>query len=227
MSPIEVEVLLLSIRVACVTVLMCLPLGLLVAWILVRYDFPGKIIFNSIVYLPLVLPPVVVGYLMLITLGRNGFIGEWLLETFGMTIIFSWQGAALAAFVMAFPLMVRSVRLSLESLDTGLEEAARTLGAPDWWVFLTITLPLLMPGLITGSILSFARSLGEFGATITFVGNIPGQTRTIPLALYTAIQSPDGEYAAFRLVVISLTLAFGAVICSEIIARKYSGHLRD
>ncbi len=220
MTPLETEALLLSLRVAGWSVLLDLPLGLAAAWVLARSRFPGKFLFDGIVHLPLIVPPVVVGYLLLVGLGRNGWIGAWLYDVFGLTLTFSWRGAAVASAVMSFPLMVRAIRLSIEAVDRRLEEAARTLGASPAWVFLTVTLPLIVPGLITGTILAIARSLGEFGATITFVSNIPGETRTLPVALYTLVQTPDGEAAAARIVVISVALALGALVLSEYLARK-------
>lgn len=209
----------LSLKVSSWAVLSSLPLGILVAWILVRCQFPGKSLLDSLVHLPLVLPPVVVGYLLLIAMGRRGFIGEWLYKWFGFSFSFSWQGAALACAVVAFPLMVRAIRLALEAVDIRLEQAARTLGATPWRVFLTITLPLSLPGIIVGVVLAFARSLGEFGATITFVSNIPGETRTLPLAMYTLIETPGAEAQAARLCVIAIVLALAALIASEWLAR--------
>jgi molybdate transport system permease protein len=202
-----------------------LPLGLFCAWLLARYNFPGKMIFDGLIHLPLVLPPVVVGYMLLIAFGRQGFIGQPLREWFGVTFAFTWQGAALAAGVMSFPLLVRAVRLSMEQVDRGLEQAARTLGASPVRVFFTITLPLVLPGVLTGLILAFARSLSEFGATITFVSNIPGQTRTLPIALYTFTQVPDGDLGALRLCVLSVILALGALIASEVFARRMQKRL--
>jgi len=219
-TPLEVEAALLSLRVAGVAVLTSLPLGIFVAWLLARRTFPGKILLDGLVHLPLVLPPVVVGYLLLVLFGRRGPIGAWLDQAFGITVAFTWKGAALAAALMAFPLMVRAIRLSLEAVDRRLEAAARTLGASPAWVFLTVTVPLMAPGILTGTILAFARSLGEFGATITFVSNIPGETRTLPLALFTLTQTPDGDAGALRLVVISAVLALAALIASELLARR-------
>jgi len=219
-GPAEIEALLLSLRVAFWAMLWSLPPGIAVAWLLARREFPGKAALDALVHLPLVVPPVVVGYVLLVTLGRTGAVGGWLYETFGLTLGFSWRGAAVAAAVMAFPLVVRAIRLSLEAVDRRLEDAARTLGAGPAAVFLTITLPLTAPGLLAGAILGFARSLGEFGATITFVSNIPGETRTLPIALYTFTQTPDGETAALRLVVISVAVAFAALAASEFIARR-------
>jgi molybdate transport system permease protein len=222
LSPLELEAILLSLKVAGLAVLFCLPTGILVAWILARCDFPGKSLLDGFVHIPLVVPPVVIGYLLLVTFGRTGPIGSWLWETFEISIAFSWKGAAVAAGVMAFPLMVRAIRLSIELVDSGLEDAARTLGASSVWVFFTITLPLIIPGILTGAILAFARSLGEFGATITFVSNIPGETRTIPLALYSLLQFPGGETGALRLVIISVLLALAALVASETLSRRVS-----
>jgi molybdate transport system permease protein len=222
LSPIEVEALTLSLRVAGWAVVTGLPPALLVAWVLARFDFPGKTLVNGIIHLPLVLPPVVAGYALLLLFGRNGPIGGWLDSAFGITIAFTWQGAALAAAVMAFPLMVRAIRLSVEAIDPRLPAAARTLGATRLGVFLTITLPLTGPGIVAAAILGFARSLGEFGATITFVSNIPGETRTLPIAIYSLIQSPGGEAGALRLAILAVVLALAALAASELLAR----HLR-
>ncbi len=219
-SPLEVEALLLSLKVAFWAVVVSLPFGIGSAWLLARCRFWGQGLFNGLVHLPLVVPPVVVGYLLLVLLGRNGPLGALLYDLFGITVIFTWKGAAVASAVMAFPLMVRSIRLSMESVDQGLEAAARTLGAGRIRTFITITLPLTAPGIFTGIVLAFARSLGEFGATITFVSNIPGETRTLPLALYTAVQVPGGEDAAVRLVIISVVLAFAALLASEYFVRR-------
>lgn len=191
----------------------------LFSWLLVRRTFPGKALLDSILHLPLVLPPVVVGYLLLVAMGRRGFIGSWLYDWFGISFAFSWRGAVLAAAVMSFPLMVRAIRLALEGVDVKLEQAARTLGASRWRVFMTITLPLTLPGIIVGTVLAFARSLGEFGATITFVSNIPGETRTLPSAMYTLIQTPGGEGAAARLCLIAIGLALVSLLISEWLAR--------
>lgn len=220
LSPIEAEALRLSLQVSLLAVLGSLPFGILTAWVLARHDFPGKTIVNGLVHLPMIVPPVVVGYLLLVVMGRRGIVGSWLYQTFDITIAFTWVGAAVASAVMAFPLMVRAIRMSLEHLDPKLEQTARTLGAKPLHVFLTITLPLILPGILTGIILAFARSLGEFGATITFVSNIPGETRTLPLALYTLTQTPDGDAIALRLVVISIVLAMIALIASEYLARR-------
>jgi len=225
LTPLEVEALGLSLKVALWSMVASLPFGLAVAWLLARYEFFGKTLVNGIVHLPLVLPPVVVGYLLLLLLGRNGPLGAWLLETFGITLPFTWEGAALAAAVMAFPLMVRAMRLSIEAVDQRLETAARTLGASRLGAFATITLPLILPGILAGAVLAFARSLGEFGATITFVSNIPGETRTLPLALYSLIQTPGGEAGALRLAVLSVLLSLAALAASEAIARRLRASL--
>ena len=220
LTPLEWEALSLSLKVATWATVASLPLGVLVAWVLARRRFPGHGILNGVVHLPLVLPPVVVGYVLLIVLGRGGALGGWLYETFGLSLAFTWKGAAVAAAVMAFPLMVRAMRLSLEAVDPGLEQAARTLGATPLRVFFTVTLPLMLPGVITGSVLAFARALGEFGATITFVSNIPGETRTLPLALYNFTQVPGGENSALRLAVLAVIVALIALIASEALARR-------
>ena len=220
LSLIEIEALKLSLRVSLWAVCLSLPLGILVAWVLSRKSFPGRVLIDGIVHLPLIVPPVVVGYILLLAFGRRGFIGSWLWETFQISISFSWKGAALAAGVMAFPLMVRSIRLGLDAVDPKLEQAAKTLGASSFGVFFSVTMPLILPSILTGAILAFARCLGEFGATITFVSNIPGETRTLPLALYTAVQSPGGEVAALRLVLISVVIALVALLVSEFLSRK-------
>jgi molybdate transport system permease protein len=227
MTPLEIEALLLSLKVSSWAVACSLPVGIAVAWLLARRDFLGKTALNGLVHLPLILPPVVVGYLLLVLLGRRGWVGGWLHDAFGLSIAFTWQGAAVAAAVMAFPLLVRAIRLSIETIDSRLEQAARTLGASPIRVFLTITLPLTMPGIMTGLILAFARCLGEFGATIMFVSSIPGETRTLPLALYSLVQTPDGEAGATRLVVISVVLAFTALVASEFIARRVRAQVMD
>lgn len=220
MTPLEWEALSLSLKVALWATVISLPPGVLCAWVLARLHFPGHAILNAVIHLPLVLPPVVVGYALLVAFGRNAPLGAFLYDTFGLTLAFTWKGAALAAAVMAFPLMVRAMRLSLDNIDPGLEHAARTLGAGPLKTFATITLPLMTPGIITGAVLAFARALGEFGATITFVSNIPGETRTLPLALYSFTQVPDGETAALRLAVLSVLVALAALIASEALARK-------
>ncbi len=227
LTELEIEALLLSLRISLWSVFASLPLGVLTAWFLARRNFPGKNLLNGLIHLPLVLPPVVVGYVLLVILGRSGPLGGWLHDVFGITIAFTWKGAAIAAAVMAFPLMVRAIRLSIEGVDRNLEAAARTLGASPLRVFATITLPLIAPGILTGVILAFARSLGEFGATITFVSNIPGETRTLPLAVFSMVQSPGGEEAAFRLVVISVVLAMAALMGSELFARHLARKLEE
>lgn len=219
-SPEEWAAIGLSLRVSFWSALGSLPPGVFVAWLLARRRFLGHGLLNGLVHLPLVLPPVVVGYLLLLLLGRNGAIGAWLHDGFGVTLAFSWQGAAVAAAVMGFPLMVRAVRLSFEAVDQGLERAARTLGAGPVDAFATITMPLIAPGLLTGFVLSFARAFGEFGATIVFVSSIPGETRTLPLAIYNLTQTPYGEAAAMRLVSISIVIALAALFASEILARR-------
>lgn len=220
LTPFETEALLLSLKVAVAAVACSLPIAIAVAWLLARKDFPGKSVVNALVHLPLVVPPVVIGYLLLVTLGRRGIVGAWLDETFGIVIAFTWIAAAVASGVMAFPLMVRAIRLSIEAVDTRLESVARTLGASHARVLLTVTLPLTLPGIVAGIALAFARCLGEFGATITFASNIPGVSRTLPLALYTALNMPGGEANALRLVVLSLVLAFLALAISELMARR-------
>ena len=220
LTPFETEALLLSLKVAAWAVAVSLPLGIFVAWLLARTTFPGKSVLNAIVHLPLVMPPVVIGYLLLLLLGRNGIVGQWLDDSFGIVIAFTWHAAAIAAGVMAFPLLVRAVRLSMEAVDPRLEGVAQTLGASRWRAFITITLPLTLPGILAGAMLAFARCLGEFGATITFAANIPGETRTLPLALYTAINMPGGEASATRLVVIAIALALAALGISELLARR-------
>lgn len=220
LSPLEIEAIELSLKVSLWAVAISLPLGIAVAWILARCEFPGKPLFDALIHVPLVVPPVVIGYLLLIVLGRNGAIGSWLYDSFGITVAFSWQGAAVAAAVMAFPLMVRAIRLSIEAIDTRLEQAARTLGAGPIDVFFSITLPLTGSGIVVGVILAFARALGEFGATITFVSAIPGETTTLPVALYGLTQVPGQEGSAIRLVIISIVIAFVAMFLSEVIARR-------
>ncbi|WP_340616717.1 molybdate ABC transporter permease subunit [Xenorhabdus entomophaga] len=219
LSEYEWQAILLSLKISGIAVLFSLPFGILMAWMLARCQFFGKSLLDSIIHLPLVLPPVVVGYLLLISMGRRGVIGEFLYDWFGVSFAFNWTGAALASAVVAFPLMVRAIRLSLENIDRRLEQAARTLGASPLKVFFTITLPLSLPGIIVGAVLAFARSLGEFGATITFVSNIPGETRTIPLAMYTLIETPGAETAAARLCVVAIVLALVSLMLSEWLTR--------
>ena len=220
LTPLELEAVGLSLWVATWSTLTVLPLAIVAALILARAEFWGKSLFDGIVHLPLVLPPVVIGYLLLIALGTRGIVGSWLLETFGIRLIFTSAGASVAAGVMSFPLMVRAIRLAIEAIDNGLEAAARTLGAGPVDRFLTITLPLMLPGILSGAVMAFAASLGEFGATITFVSNIPGETRTLPLAIYTATQTPDGDLEAARLVALSFTLSLSALILSEWLGRR-------
>ena len=259
-SPAEWTAILLSLRVAVIATLVATPFGIALAWLLARYDFWGKSVLDAAVHLPLVLPPVVTGYLLLLTFGRRGLVGAWLAdhlgivfafrwtgaalacgimsfpllvlfgkrgplgslldEWFGIVIAFRWTGAALASAIMAFPLMVRAIRLSIESIDQRLEVAARTLGGSRLWVFASITLPLALPGIITGTLLSFARGLGEFGATITFVSNIPGETQTLPLAIYTFTQVPGGESDALRLSIVAVVLSIVALAASEWLTRR-------
>jgi molybdate transport system permease protein len=210
----------LSLRVAFWATLVSLPFGIAVAWALARTEFVGKSLVDGLVHLPLVLPPVVTGYLLLILFGRRGPIGAWLYDTFGIVLSFRWTGAALACAVMGFPLLVRAIRLSIEAIDRRLEDAATTLGANRAWTFAAVTLPLALPGVIAGMVLCFAKALGEFGATITFVSNIPGETQTISAAIYTYTQVPGGDEPALRLVVISIVIALAALIVSEWFARK-------
>ncbi|WP_158119312.1 molybdate ABC transporter permease subunit [Vibrio metoecus] len=216
----EWAALVLSLKVAGYATLWLLPIGIVLAWVLARTSFVGKGLIDSLVHLPLVLPPVVIGYLLLISMGRQGFIGQWLYQVFGLSFSFSWRGAVLGCMVIALPLMVRSIRLSLESVDQKLEQAARTLGASPLRVFFTITLPLTLPGILTGVMLAFARSLGEFGATISFVSNIPGETQTIPLAMFTFLETPGSEMEAARLCVISIVIALGSLFTSEWLSRR-------
>jgi molybdate transport system permease protein len=220
LSPSETDALYLSLAVASRSVLWSLPPAVLIAWLLTRGRFPGRSALDAVVHLPLVLPPVAVGYLLLLIFGTRGFIGGWLYRNFDVRLIFTRNGAALATAVMSFPLMVRAMRISLEQIDRGLEDAARTLGAGPFDRFATITLPLMLPGIIAGAITAFAAGLGEFGAVITFVANIPGETRTLPLALYTALQSPGGDAVAGRLAAISVSLGLGGLLLSEWFARR-------
>ncbi|MCG9580705.1 molybdate ABC transporter permease subunit [Vibrio europaeus] len=215
----EYQALLLSLKVALFAIVWLIPIGVGLAWLLARKQFFGKSLLDSVIHLPLVLPPVVIGYLLLISMGRQGFVGNWLYEHFGLVFSFSWKGAVLACIVVALPLMVRSIRLSLENVDGRLEQAAATLGASPIKIFFTITLPLTIPGIITGTMLSFARSLGEFGATISFVSNIPGETQTIPLAMYTFIETPGSEAEAMRLCLISIAIALASMLISEWLSR--------
>ncbi len=225
LEPQEWQAVALSLRVSGVAVLASLPLGILVAHALARWRFPGRGLLNGLVHLPLVLPPVVTGYLLLLTFGRRGTVGAFL-DQFGIVFAFRWTGAALAAAIMAFPLMVRAIRLAIEAVDPRLEQAAATLGAGRGWVFLTVTLPLILPGILAGMVLAFAKAMGEFGATITFVANIPGQTQTLPSAIYAFLQVPGGEDAAARLVLIAVAIAMGAVFLSEWLARVIARRIR-
>ena len=220
LGPEEWQAVALSLRVALVATLASLPLGLFVAYALARWRFPGHSVLNALVHLPLVLPPVVTGYLLLVAFGRQGPVGRVLDETFGLRFAFEWTGAALACAAMGFPLMVRAMRLAIEAVDEGLEEAAATLGASRLWVLATVTLPLALSGILAGSVLAFAKAMGEFGATITFVSNIPGRTQTIPSAIYAFLQVPGGEESAFRLITVSIGVSVGAVLVAELLARR-------
>ncbi len=226
-GPEEWQVLALSLRVGLLATCVSLPFGIFTAYALARWHFPGKAVVNGLVHLPLVLPPVVTGYFLLLGFGPQGPFGQALEAVFGTGVAFRWTGAALAAAVMAFPLMVRAIRLSIEAVDPRLEQAAATLGASRFWVFVTVTLPLILPGILAGAVLAFAKALGEFGATITFVSNIPGETQTLPLAIYTFLQVPGGEGAAWRLVVIAVVVSMGALLVSEWVgaraARRVAG----
>ena len=224
LGPEEWRAVALSLQVSLWATLVSLPLGVLVAYALARWRFPGKQVLNGLVHLPLILPPVVTGYLLLLTLGTRGPIGS-VLADWGIVFAFRWTGAAVAAGVMAFPLMVRAIRLSIEAVDPKLEQASATLGASPFWVFLTVTLPMALPGIVAGAILAFAKAMGEFGATITFVSNIPGQTRTIPSAIYAFLQVPGGEDSAMKLVIVSVVVAMGALLLSELIGRRVAARV--
>jgi molybdate transport system permease protein len=224
LGPEEWKAVALSLKVSFWATLFSLPLGVFVAYALARWTFPGKHILNGLVHLPLILPPVVTGYLLLLTFGTRGPVGGVLAE-YGIVFAFRWSGAALAAAIMAFPLMVRAIRLSIEAVDPKLEQASSTLGAPPIWVFATVTLPMALPGIIAGAILAFAKAMGEFGATITFVSNIPGQTRTIPSAIYAFLQVPGGEASAMKLVIVSVVVAMGALLLSEVIGRRVAARV--
>ena len=219
-SPAEIVAIKLSLRVAIVATLVSLPFGIAIALVLARGRFPGRTLLDGIVHLPLVLPPVVTGYLLLIGFGRRGPIGAFFEQVFGIVFAFRWTGAALACGIMGFPLLVRAIRLSIEAVDRRLEDAAASLGARRTVVFATVTLPLIIPGVLAGAMLGFAKALGEFGATITFVSNIPGETQTIPTAIYTALQVPGAESEAIRLSVVSIVISLGALLLSEILARR-------
>jgi molybdate transport system permease protein len=226
LAPDELEAIRLSLKVAFWATFGSLPLGILTAYALARWRFPGKLLLDGLVHLPLVMPPVVTGYLLLLTFGRRGWLGEPLAEHLGIVLAFRWTGAALACAVMAFPLLVRAMRLSFEAIDRRLEEAAGTLGASRAWVFVTVTLPLAAPGVLAGMVLAYAKALGEFGATITFVSNIPGETQTLPSAIYSLTQVPGGEAGALRLTLISIALSFAALIGSELLARPVARMVR-
>jgi len=224
LGPEEWRAVALSLRVSFWATLFSLPLGVFVAYALARWSFPGKQLMNGLVHLPLILPPVVTGYLLLLSFGTRGPIGGLLAE-WGIVFAFRWTGAALAAAIMAFPLMVRAIRLSIEAVDPKLEQAAATLGASPFWVFITVTLPMALPGIVAGTILAFAKAMGEFGATITFVSNIPGETRTIPSAIYAFLQVPGGEGSAMALVIVSVVVAMGALLLSEVFARRVAARV--
>jgi molybdate transport system permease protein len=225
LRPEEWTAIALSLRIAVVATLVSLPFGIAVATLLARKEFWGKSLVDAIVYLPLVLPPVVTGYLLLITLGRKAPVGAFLADHFGIIFSFRWTGAVISCGVMAFPLMVRAIRLSIEAIDRRLEDAAATLGASRAWCFATVTLPLALPGIIAGMMLAFARALGEFGATITFVSNIPGETQTISAAIYTLTQVPDGDAAALKLVFVAVIISLGALVVSEWFARRSTARI--
>jgi molybdate transport system permease protein len=216
----EWQVLVLSLKVSGVAMAAALPVAFALAWMLARWRFPGKVLLDAVVHLPLVLPPVVTGWLLLIAFGTNGPLGRFLADWLGLTFIFRWTGAALAAAVMALPLMVRAMRLSIEAVDRRLESAARSLGAGRWRTFITVTLPLAMPGVLAGLVLGLARSIGEFGATITFASNIPGETQTLPLAIYSALQIPGSEWQVTRLAVLSILVSVAALVASEWLTRR-------
>lgn len=220
LQPQEWQALTLTLKVALTGLCFSLPMAIAIAYVLARFRFPGHGIVNALVHMPLVLPPVVTGYVLLLLLGRNGPVGAFLSDTFGVSFAFNWTGAALASGVMAFPLMVRPIRLAFEAVDPKLEEAAASLGAHRIMTFVVVTLPLALSGILGGAILGFAKAMGEFGATITFVSNIPGETRTLALALYTATQTPQGDLAAYRLTFIAAFIAFGALFASEFLARR-------
>ncbi|KAF1698557.1 molybdate ABC transporter permease subunit [Pseudoxanthomonas jiangsuensis] len=222
-TPEEATAIALSVKVAAVAALASLPPGVAVAWLLARGRFPGKSLLDALVHLPLVLPPVVMGYALLVLFGRRGPLGQWLHEAFGITLAFRWTGAALACAVMGFPLMVRAIRLSIENVDRRLEQAAATLGAAPWRVFLTVTLPLAWPGLVAGAALAFAKALGEFGATITFVSAIPGETQTLSAAIYGLLQVPGAEAGIWRLAAVALAISLAALLASEWLVRRQRG----
>ncbi len=224
LGPAEWDAVALSLQVSIWATIVSLPVGVFIAYALARWSFPGKQLLNGVVHLPLILPPVVTGYLLLASFGSRSAFGSFL-ESIGIAFAFRWTGAALAAGVMAFPLMVRAIRLSIEAVDPKLEEAAATLGASKWWAFATVTLPLIFPGVLAGAILAFAKAMGEFGATITFVSNIPGRTQTLPSAVYAFLQTPGGEAGAMRLVIVSIVVALTALLLSEFVARRVAGRV--
>ncbi|MBU2895146.1 molybdate ABC transporter permease subunit [Vibrio hepatarius] len=227
LSNYEFQALMLSLKVAFYTIIWLLPIGIGLGWLLARKQFWGKSGLDSIIHLPLVLPPVVIGYLLLISMGQQGYIGQWLNQYFGIVFSFSWKGAVLASMVVALPLMVRSIRLSIENVDPKLEQAAATLGASPLKRFATITLPLMSSGIVTGTLLSFARSLGEFGATISFVSNIPGVTQTLPLAMFSSIETPGAEIETMRLCIISLFVALLSLLVSELLSQQCTKRLKE
>ncbi|MFY2507072.1 molybdate ABC transporter permease subunit [Vibrio pectenicida] len=227
LSDYEFQALMLSLKVALYTIIWLLPIGIGLGWLLAKKQFWGKSGLDSIIHLPLVLPPVVIGYLLLISMGQQGYIGQWLNQHFDIVFSFSWKGAVLASMVVALPLMVRSIRLSLENVDPKLEQAAATLGASPMKRFVTITLPLMSPGIVTGTLLSFARSLGEFGATISFVSNIPGVTQTLPLAMFSSIETPGAEIETMRLCIISLFVALMSLLISELLSQQCTKRLKE
>jgi len=227
MSGDELGIILLSLKVALASVAFSLPVAIFFAYLLARADFPGKTLLDAAVHLPLVLPPVVVGFALLLLFGKHGVLGAWLEDWFGIVFAFRWTGAALASAIMGFPLMVRAIRLSIAAIDRRLETVARTLGGSRPWVFVSVTLPLALPGIVTGVLLSFARSLGEFGATITFVSNIPGETETLPLAIYSLVQTPGGDAQALRFSLIAVVLSVAALFVSEWLTRRARINGRD
>lgn len=226
-APEELVAIRLSLKVATAAALCSLPFGIAMAWLLARRRFVGKSLLDALVHLPLVLPPVVVGYALLVVMGGNGVVGRWLEDTWGVGVAFRWTGAALASAIMGFPLMVRAIRLSIENVDRRLEQAAATLGASPWRVFCTITLPLAWPGVIAGTVLAFAKALGEFGATITFVSNIPGETQTVSSAIYGLMQVPGGEAGIWRLAAVSVAISLAALLASEWLVRRQRGEVHD
>ncbi|MBB4953811.1 molybdate transport system permease protein [Agrobacterium vitis] len=221
----DITAIVLSLKVAVTAVAVSLPFGVGVAWLLARKRFWGRTLLDGLVHLPLILPPVVTGYVLLLTFGRRGVVGAWLDQWFGLVFSFRWTGAALAAGIMGFPLMVRSIRMALDGVDQKLETAASTLGASKIMVFLTVTLPLILPGIAAGAVLAFAKSMGEFGATITFVSNIPGETQTLSAAIYTYTQVPGGDAGALRLTLVSVALSLAALVASEVLTRRFAARL--